>query len=136
MNKKISILAVLFIFLISSSVYTQDDKKQIIKKITSKEAEKMINKNKDDKDMIILDVRTPDEYIGGHIEGAQNINYNSDNFSKELEKLDKNKKYLVYCRSGNRSGKAVLIMEKMDFKEVYDFGGIINWIKEGFKTVK
>jgi len=133
MNKKISAFFVLFVFIISSSVYSQADKKQIIKKISSKEANKII---KDNKDMIILDVRTPDEFKGRHIEGAQNVDYNSENFAEELDKLDKNKKYLVYCRSGNRSGKALLIMEKIGFSEVYDFGGIITWVKEGFKTVK
>ncbi|MBN2545240.1 MAG: rhodanese-like domain-containing protein [Spirochaetes bacterium] len=136
MNKKTGILFIFFLLIITYYVFPEINKKQIIKKISSKTAYTIINKNKDNKDMIILDVRTPGEFNGGYIEGAQNINFNSENFEKELDKLDKNKKYLVYCRSGNRSGKAVLMMKKLGFMEVYDFGGIINWVKEGYTIVK
>lgn len=79
-------------------------------------------------DIQLIDVRTPGEVSGGKIENAQNIDFNGANFKAELEKLDKNKKTLVYCAAGGRSGKAAQIMQDMGFKEVYDLqGGYGNW---------
>lgn len=79
-------------------------------------------------DIQLIDVRTPGEVNGGKIENAQNIDFNGANFKAELEKLDKNKKTLVYCAAGGRSGKAAQIMQDMGFKEVYDLqGGYGNW---------
>ncbi len=56
-------------------------------------------------------------------------------FKAGLEKLDKSKSYGVYCRSGNRSGKAMAMMNKMGFKEVYNLeGGMKGWLKAGYPT--
>ncbi|MCK6599511.1 MAG: rhodanese-like domain-containing protein, partial [Bdellovibrionaceae bacterium] len=62
-------------------------------------------------DSVILDVRTPDEYLSGHIKGAINIDFYASDFQNQLGKLDKEKDYKVYCRSGNRSSKAVNMMK-------------------------
>jgi rhodanese-related sulfurtransferase len=79
-------------------------------------------------DIQLIDVRTPGEVSGGKIENAQNIDFNGANFKAELEKLDKNKKTLVYCAAGGRSGKAAQMMQDMGFKEVYDLqGGYGGW---------
>lgn len=80
-------------------------------------------------DYILLDVRTPAEYQQGHIKGAilADIN-NQPAFLAEIEKLDKDKHYLIYCRSGARSTSACLYMEKIGFKNVYNLkGGILEW---------
>ncbi|MFC1897706.1 rhodanese-like domain-containing protein [Chloroflexota bacterium] len=103
--------------------------------ITAQEAFSLIQKNKDNPDFVIIDVRTPEEFVEGYLENALNINFNSENFSANINKLDKDKTYLVYCRSGNRSGRAVSIMTDLGFKEVYDMGGITNWTTEGFPIV-
>lgn len=73
--------------------------------------------------MVILDVRTPEETAEGMIEGAEQLDYNADNFEAEIEKLDKEKTYLVYCRSGNRSGKACALMAEKGFKNLYNMKG-------------
>ena len=92
-------------------------------KITAEEAKEMI----DTQEVIILDVRTQEEFIEKHIEDALLIP------DYELEKLaesklpDKNKKILVYCRSGNRSKSSARLLIDMGYTNVYDFGGIINW---------
>jgi rhodanese-related sulfurtransferase len=77
---------------------------------------------------IILDVRTPEEYATGHIAGAININFYDSNFQEELNKLDKTATYGVYCRSGNRSGKTLPVMQSLGFIQVQDLsGGILSW---------
>ena len=79
----------------------------------------------------LVDVRTPDEYRDGYIDGAININYQGNNFSNEIEKLDKNKPTFIYCHSGGRSAESYIIMKNMGFKELYELeGGISNWQKE------
>ena len=65
---------------------------------------------------------------------AINVNFSSTAFRDELNKLDKNKTYLIYCRSGNRSAQALAVMKELDFNEVYDAGGISEWINAGFPT--
>ena len=81
---------------------------------------------------LLLDVRTPAEFAEGHIPGALNLDYRSPSFAGELEKLDKSKTYIVYCRAGNRSANARAVMERMGFINVYNlFGGFLEWEKEG-----
>lgn len=77
----------------------------------------------------IIDVRTPDEYHEGYIEGAHLINIqDTSNFMEEIEKLPKDKAYYVYCRSGRRSEMACQIMEKAGIDKAYNLeGGILDW---------
>ena len=110
---------------------------QIIEKITPEEAYILIQENKDNPNFVILDVRTPEEFLGECIENAVNLDYYSDTFKNDLDKLDKNKTYLIYCRSGRRSENALNIMKELDFREVYNMsGGIIKWKSEGLPTTK
>lgn len=79
----------------------------------------------------ILDVRTEGEYQVSHIEHSQNIDFYKEGFSERLAKLDKDETYLIYCRSGNRSGKTLTLMKKLGFKHVYNMsGGIGLWHKQ------
>lgn len=79
---------------------------------------------------IILDVRTPGEFSAGSIEGAINIDYYSDSFSKDLDALDKSKPIFVYCKSGGRSQKAKMMLQDKEFQEVYNLlGGYMAWSK-------
>jgi rhodanese-related sulfurtransferase len=110
---------------------------QIIKDITTQEASTLIQNNQDNPDFVILDVRTHDEFAGGHIANALNLDYQSDTFRDELNKLDKNKTYLVYCGSGGRSAGAIAVMKELGFKEAYNMlGGISQWKTEGLPTTK
>ncbi|RKX80307.1 MAG: hypothetical protein DRP57_13240 [Spirochaetes bacterium] len=96
--------------------------------INAKSAFKLISTNKNNSNFIIIDVRTPTEYAEGHIKNCRLINFYSLDFKTKLDKLDKNKEYLVYCRSGFRSDQAVQIMEQLNFKKIYNLsGGIIAW---------
>jgi len=115
----------------------QQNPAQIIENIPPQEALNLIQENQDNAAFVIIDVRTPEEFTVEHIENAINIDFNSENFGDELNKLDKDKTYLIYCRSGNRSGKALEIMEELDFREVYNMSsGIIEWKAEGLPTIK
>jgi rhodanese-related sulfurtransferase len=82
--------------------------------------------------VIVLDVRTPEEFASGHIEGALNIDFNSGNFANEITRLNPSETYAVYCRSGSRSGQATSIMHKAGFHDVSNLnGGVIDWTNDG-----
>lgn len=85
----------------------------------------------------LLDVRTPQEYAEGHIDGALNINIRSDDFQRMAEKeLSKDYTILVYCRSGRRSIDAAEILTKLGYKVVNLKGGIIEWKEDGLPVTK
>jgi rhodanese-related sulfurtransferase len=86
--------------------------------------------------LIILDVRTPEEFDEGHLEGARMIDFYLDDFADRVAELDPDVPYLVYCRSGSRSGQTVAIMEELGFTDVADVdGGIMSWLDAGLPTV-
>ncbi|MFM7218062.1 MAG: rhodanese-like domain-containing protein [Bacteroidota bacterium] len=79
-------------------------------------------------DVVILDVRTPQEFSEGHLTGARNLDFSSEGFSASLPGMDKNTPYLVYCKSGRRSAMAASQMKDAGFKNVTDLkGGITAW---------
>ena len=82
-----------------------------------------------DENAVILDVRTEDEFNEGFIANAINIDiHRGQDFVTEIEALDKNKNYFVYCRSGMRSAKACEIMNQLGFENAYNLiGGIAEW---------
>lgn len=91
-------------------------------------------------DTILVDVRTIEEYLDGHIGGAILIDFNKADFKKKIDTLDKEKVYYIYCRSGGRSGNSRILMNEIGIKEVYDLqGGILAWkamkypVKKGAK---
>lgn len=104
---------------------------EIIRDVKTATAEKMINDNKRNPGFVLLDVRTPEEFSEGYINGAENIDIKSPDFADKLDRLDKNKTYLVYCRKGGRSAKAMEIMKSKGFEKVYNMlGGITKWTEE------
>lgn len=107
------------------------------KDVTAGEGFELIQKNSGNVSFVILDVRTPDEFNSGHIKDALNIDVNATSFEQEVDKLDKSKTYLVYCRSGRRSVDASEKMLKLGFRYVYNMtGGIIEWEAGGYFVVK
>jgi rhodanese-related sulfurtransferase len=71
-----------------------------------------------DASLVVLDVRTPPEFAEGHISGATNIDFNADDFAANLAKLDPTKQYLLHCKSGNRSSKALTVMQGQGFRNI------------------
>lgn len=90
------------------------------KSVSGKEVKDFI---KAEKDLVILDIRTSMEVANGKIPNSKNIDFYSSTFQREIDKLDRNKKYLVYCASGGRSKSACGIMDKMGFKNIYELKG-------------
>lgn len=77
----------------------------------------------------LLDVRTEDEFLDGHIPGAINVEI-GEMSDEDIEQLDKEKTYVLYCRSGGRSSRAAQMLEALDFGDVYNLeGGYMEWVK-------
>ena len=109
----------------------------LLKTISPKEASDLIAKHKNNADFIILDVRTPREFKSGHIEKAILLDYYSKMYTEELKRLDKTKIYLIYCRTGNRTGKTLNLIRNMGFSCVYNIDkGIKGWRSKGFPVTK
>ena len=119
MNKLFAVVSVVFILMSSCTIgQTKND-------IELDEFEKKMASEK----YLLVDVRTAEEFSEGHIKGAINIDYLAENFSIEIQELELESPVLLYCRSGNRSSKAMKIMNELGFKEVYNLeGGIKGWI--------
>jgi rhodanese-related sulfurtransferase len=93
--------------------------------------------NNVNKDILLIDVRTPQEYASGHVENSIIIDFRASNFKDLIGELNKDQDVYVYCKVGGRSGAAAKLMEEMGFKKIYDLqGGILQWEKDGFKKVK
>ena len=102
--------------------------------IDSKEAYGLI---KADSNIAILDVRTAKEFADGHVAGAVNIDVNQTDFAQKIDQLDRSKTYIVYCRLGRRSSKAVGIMAAKGFKNLYNVSdGFVGWNKNGLPFEK
>ncbi len=87
-------------------------------------------------DVVVLDIRTPEEFNDGIIEGAINIDFYESSFGDTLDTLDKDAKYVVYCRSGNRSSQARKTFESLGFTNVVEIeGGILDWHASGLPVV-
>jgi phage shock protein E len=87
-------------------------------------------------DLVILDVRTPEEFAEGHLDGAVMIDFYEADFADRLGELDPEVPYLLYCRSGNRSGQTTAIMGDLGFTDVADVdGGIVAWSGAGLPVV-
>lgn len=79
----------------------------------------------------LLDVRTPGEFAAGAIDGAANVNVHDADFKEQLQKYDKSKPIMIYCKSGGRSASAANICKRMGFKEIYDLsGGYTAWSRQ------
>lgn len=82
--------------------------------------------------LIVLDVRTPEEYASGHVADAVNVDFYRADFADRLADLDRDTPYLLYCRSGNRSGTTLELMRELGFTNVVDVdGGIVAWAAAG-----
>ncbi len=94
--------------------------------INAERAQKLIAEKK----VVVLDIRTPEEFAAGHIAGATNINFRAADFEKTLAALDKNKTYVLHCASGNRSTQSLPTFSKLGFNSVCHLdGGIKAWQK-------
>ena len=132
----------LFIFVVFAGVMlmidnTETAAQDVVTLDSVQEAAKLIEKRQNDPNFVILDVRTPAEVAEGRIAGACPLDFRSSDFADKIKELPRDKTYLVYCRSGNRSAKAVKLMQDAGFTDLINLGGgIIDWEKAGLPVVK
>ena len=102
--------------------------------VTAHEAKELIQS---DASVIVLDVRTPDEFAEGHIKGAVNLDFMSETFFEDLDKLDKSASYVVYCRSGRRSAKAIDAMKAAQIESIAHMNtGMNGWSAAGLPVTQ
>lgn len=101
-------------------------------KIEQLDAKTFSEKITNNKDVQILDVRTPEEFSDQHIDNAKNINWFDADFAKQVAALDKSKPVYVYCKSGGRSNKAAHKLAEMGYTKIYELdGGMMKWNAAG-----
>jgi phage shock protein E len=104
-----------------------------VEHVTPAQAQKLIAEKK----LVVLDVRTPEEFKAGHIAGATNINFRSPDFEKRIAGLDKSQPYLVHCAAGGRSTQCLPVLEKHQVTSIYHLDGGMNaWSKAGLPVEK
>ena len=101
-----------------------------VRTVSASEAVKVIDSR------VVIDVRGPDEVAEGAIVGATVLDFNAGEFQAKIGDYDRNAAYLVYCRSGNRSGQAVAIMKELGFTDVIDAGAYADLAAAGAPTTK
>ena len=105
--------------------------------LSAREFKSMLDQRRSHPDLVILDIRTPGEFAAGHIAGAINVDYYGRDFVDRLKTLDRNKEYLIYCRSGNRTGKSLPIFADLGFDRIWHLDrGLIGWVKAQFPLVQ
>jgi len=88
-------------------------------------------------DMVVLDLRTTKEISSGYIEGATFADFKDDTFKSQLSQLDRNKQYIIHCKAGGRSEKALPVLKELGFKHITHLdGGLDGWKKENLPLVK
>ncbi len=93
----------------------------------------LVEKNQGNSNFVILDVRTSAEYQQSHLAGAINLDFYAQDFQSRTGRLDKNRQYLVYCRSGARSAQASQVMLSEGFSRISNMlQGISEWISAGY----
>ena len=125
---KMIILTILTALLLGCAEPQQDQTK--VKQLTPLEFKKQKMSSK----AVLLDVRTPEEYAAGHLDGADNVDYRGGDFAKQMQNWDKDKVYYLYCASGNRSGKAAELLREAGFRHIYNIGGFSTLKEAGVPT--
>ena len=139
MNKSLIASVVLAIVIIGSAIYYVNYNPNNNKEVSMQEDSTIKNLSATEfnnelktalkEGAVLIDVRTAQEYNQGYIKGAINMDFYSPDFRDSLSKLDKNKRYYIYCRSGSRSGQTAKIMQELGFKDVRNLQfGIKDWV--------
>jgi rhodanese-related sulfurtransferase len=128
------ILLLLTVFSVSTQLKSQTTNTPVITNLTPEEFKE---KTEEDKNAVIIDLRTKDEIAKGAIPGAVQIDFLGKDFDKQMSNLDKSKTYYVYCQGGGRSSDAATYMEKQGFKKVYNLEkGFSAWKAKGLPIDK
>ncbi|MCX6294641.1 MAG: rhodanese-like domain-containing protein [Bacteroidetes bacterium] len=131
--KKLLIVLIALVSIVNVS--NAQTKNAVVTNLSSERFKAIIE---NDKNGVILDLRTSEEITKkGYIKGAIQLDYLAKDSEKQIDKLDKNKTYYVYCASGGRSSDCAEYMEKNGFKRVYNLEkGLSDWLLKGFPVEK
>lgn len=90
------------------------------------------------KSPVVIDIRTPEEHAASYIAPTNlTLDYYAPDFNEQLARLDRNAAYLIYCRSGRRTGAALQVMKDLGFTDIHDIaGGLLAWTAAGLPVVK
>jgi rhodanese-related sulfurtransferase len=130
-------LAILIVFLFglaATPIRSETDADQSVSPARFKQ---LLDQQPGGRDVVLLDIRTVREFNAGHIEGAVLLDYYASDFVERLKTLPRDKTYLVYCRSGNRSAKSLSIFNMLEFEHVLHLEtGIRGWVQERYPVVR
>lgn len=122
-------LAVVVVLVVVAAAACSADPDSAVDVVSPEEAYDVLSENSA---AIVLDIRTPEEFAENRIEGAVNIDFYAADFEDRIAALDRDANYVMYCRSGNRSGQARPVFETLGFADVADVdGGIVAWHEAG-----
>ncbi len=132
--KKLFLVCIAFIAITNVSK-AQPKSSTVVTNVSSERFKAIISS---DNNGVILDLRTSEEITNkGYIKGAVQLDFLSKDAEKQIDKLDKNKTYYIYCAAGGRSGDAAEYMQSHGFKRVYNLQkGFSEWIQKGFPIEK
>ena len=129
--------AIACVFLFRPSFLEAQDAGAGYRNLSPAEARESIAKRSGDPGFVLLDVRTPKEFDAERIAGAVMVDYLSPAFREQVGKFDRNKTYLVYCRTGRRTEGALKVMRELGFASLFHLeGGITKWKEAGFPTAR
>lgn len=105
--------------------------------IAVEQARELLRENEQNSSFVIVDVRTPEEFAGGHIKGATLINYYDADFGDRIAALPADKTYFFYCRSGNRTSRTMQIARNAGLQNIFELkGGTSAWAKAGLPLLQ
>lgn len=126
-----SLLALILALSVLVTACSSDPRTQSIELVSPADAAQVIAD--DPAGLVVLDIRTLEEFNEARLADAIMVDFYADDFADQLDTLDKDVPYVVYCRTGNRSSEAVKTMKDLGFVEVYEVdGGIVNWYDRGY----
>jgi phage shock protein E len=131
MNNTVLIVGIIIVLGILLTIYSNMQQATSAKNISAKEFTQRVEQERG----VVIDVRTQQEYNEGHL-ALTDYNYDimSGEFENQLDSLDKDETYYLYCRSGNRSGRAADLMKQKGFEKVYNIGGYGDLVNVGLKS--
>ena len=131
--KRISVVAIILISLTSA---LNARPAMVIEGLSPEAFQQTIERHRGDPDVVLIDIRTPREFSAGHIQGARLIDYYGKNYIDHLKALDRQKTYLIYCRSGNRTGRSLALFKRLGFTRIYHLeSGLIGWVRQKYPLV-